>query len=77
MYELSYKFFKTISLLNLALSSDLYGFDFTRVSTIEDFNLAYKSAIDKNESCVIEVISDPLSNQSIRENLQNLVTQNI
>ena len=69
--------FRTPHNLDLSHSSDLYGFDFTRVSTIEDFNLAYKSAIDKNESCVIEVISDPLSNQSIRENLQNLVTQNI
>jgi 2-succinyl-5-enolpyruvyl-6-hydroxy-3-cyclohexene-1-carboxylate synthase len=69
--------FRTPHNLDLSHSSDLYGFDFTRVSTIADFNLAYKSAIDKNESCVIEVISDPLSNQSIRENLQNLVIQNI
>jgi 2-succinyl-5-enolpyruvyl-6-hydroxy-3-cyclohexene-1-carboxylate synthase len=69
--------FRTPHDLDLSHSSNLYGFDFTRVSTIKDFNLEYESALNQNKSCVIEVISDPLENQSTRENLQNIVTQNI
>jgi len=69
--------FRTPHDLDLSHYSNLYGFDFTRVSTIKDFNLEYESALDQNNSCVIEVISDPLENQSTRENLQNLVVQNI
>tara|TARA_A100001037_G_scaffold306692_1_gene354084 strand:+ start:17561 stop:18610 length:1050 start_codon:yes stop_codon:yes gene_type:complete len=69
--------FRTPHNLDLSHSSNLYGFDFTRVSSLEEFNLAYEAALNKNNSCVIEVLSDPLINQSVHEQLQDLVIKKI
>lgn len=69
--------FQTPHNLDLSHTSKLYGFDFTRVSTLQDFSNSYADALERGDSCIIEVVSDPIKSHASREQFQNTVIEKL
>ncbi len=67
------KFFTAPHNLTFEHAADLFGLSYTATKTVTDFKKSYRSAIETCKTTIIEVLSDPRSNQQCHQNL----TQNI
>ncbi len=65
--------FKTPHGLDFAPTGPLYGLDFTRVDTLDEFHATYESAVGNGEATVIEVRVDAERSHRIREELDERV----
>jgi 2-succinyl-5-enolpyruvyl-6-hydroxy-3-cyclohexene-1-carboxylate synthase len=70
-------FFTTPHDLDFEPTGDLYGFDFTRVDSIEDFHDSYLESLANEGTQVIEVVVDGEASHRRRETLHERVNEEI
>jgi len=65
--------FKTPHGLDFEPTGELYGMEYTRVSTVEEFERAYVESIDNDGTQVVEVVVDAEASHRFRESLRGRV----